>query len=261
MIGARSRCDVPDELLGDAADLAARPDRPVRPGRGGLRLEGYDEPALDPAARSAGRGLTAEQRPRRRVGARAGRGRLHRGAHLPVRRPDSELEAPRVPPRTTRAPDAASSWPTRSPTRRPPANHAVARSARAAAAQRRPRPAGRRPVRDRPGLPCGRAAGGRAHPPRPSVAGPPERGRVGRAGRLAAGPAAPCRRASWPGTRPGPAGGARAARLTGRTPSGPRATSPRLGVDRSRSAAAASAPVAPGPLRRLVVGEQSRLRR
>ena len=203
------------------AVVAPGPHRPGRPGRGGRparRLRRHPLRAAHRAARPrADRGAAPPPRDR----PRAGRGRLRRGAVLPVRRREG-AGRPR-PGGRRRAP----------PGRRRPqpavgggagaADDAAARPAGDAGPQPRPRPARPGAVRARRGLPRRTAHAGAAARAWTAV----------RTTRRSPRCSAPCRssRGTWPWRSPATAsraaGGARAGRPSGPTPSRPPAGSPR----------------------------------
>ena len=140
--GGHARRDVPR--------LAPRPQRPLRPRRGGR-----PDRRLRPRARRCcptrppGRGLTREQRLRRRVGRTLAGAGLRRGAQLPVRRPAPTFDPLGLPTATTCAVRRVRLANPLSQRGAVVHHHAAARPAPAARPQPRPRRPRRGAVRDR----------------------------------------------------------------------------------------------------------------
>ena len=240
----------PGRLLGHAADLAARPDRAGRPGRGGrCGCDGYDAiPAVLPACARPAR---ADRRRSALAAGRpgAGRGRLRRG-RCPTRSSvAAALDALGLAPTTSAA--GRCGWRTRCRTR----SRCCARRCCRACSRRPRRNLGRgradlalfetglRLPRATAGAPCRR-------PARVSTAVRPTTSWRPLDAALP-GPAAARGRGRWPAPREPPrAGGGRARRPTGPTPSRPRG-SVAAGLDvRGARAGRRAGAVAPRPVRR-----------
>ena len=233
-------------LRGHPAVLAARPHRPGRPGRGGRPARRLRRRPLGAAHRAARPRAHRRAAPPPRHRPRARRGRLRRGAVLPVRRRRRCSTRSACPPTTRGAQVVRPAQPAVGGGAGA-AHHAAARPAGHAGPQPLPRPARRRAVRARRGVPRRR----RARPaPLPGVDRRPDDATI--AALLAAVPAQPWHVAV------ALAGSARAARLVGRRagrrrgptpcrPPGCVAAAVRGRADRPGGGAGA---VAPRPLRR-----------